>query len=114
MPEERQLRKRGFMHRKWSDALGYVAAPYFSADYVDTWNNEIANALGRRKYLPFVTEHMHPLFGKAEMDQTHKERLERSDKDNAEQLYKELRGKRQEDLDKLHSVIECEKLVPVG
>ncbi len=92
-----------FLHRNWVDAVGYVAPPYFSADFVDTWWNEVANALNRRIYLPFVTEHMHPLFKKAPLDQTHKDRLGRSV--GNQKLYEELLSERKADADKLWNII---------
>lgn len=95
----------GFIHRKWMETVGYFVPPYFSSDYNDTWLNDVANALGRRLYIPFVTEHMHPLFGKAEWDTTHKERLERQKEQNTDELYKKLLPERQADADKLAKVI---------
>ena len=79
----------GFLRREWIDALGYFVPPYFSSDYNDTWHNEIANMLGRRIFVPIVTEHFHPAFGKAEWDQTHQERLARGREDNVDLMYRE-------------------------
>lgn len=93
------------LHRRWIEALGYITPPYFSADYCDTWVNEVANVIKRRVYLPFSTEHMHPLFGKADIDQTHRERFARAKKDNVEKLYRELASKRAEDVRKLSAII---------
>lgn len=99
----------GFLHRRWVQVVGYFVPPYFSSDYNDTWLNDVANALGRRVYLPFVTEHMHPLFGKAEWDKTHKERLERHKKDKVEDLYRDLAPKREKDIEKLRVFIQAPK-----
>jgi hypothetical protein len=68
----------GFLHRNWTDAVGTFTPPYFVCDYADLWLNEIADNLGRRVFVPIVTEHMHPAFGKAPVDQTHRERIARS------------------------------------
>jgi hypothetical protein len=95
----------GFLHRNWIDTVGYVLPPYFSSDYGDTWVNEVADALGRRKYLPFVTEHMHFLWGKAPMDATYNERLERHKKDEPGKLYAELAPKRLQDVEKLRAAM---------
>jgi hypothetical protein len=95
----------GFLHRRWVEALGYMSPPYFSSDYGDTWMNEVANAINRRVYLPFVTEHLHPMAGKAEWDQTHKERLERGKQDNVEAIYRDLAPQRAEDVRKLERAI---------
>jgi len=95
----------GFLHRNWIDTVGYVLPPYFSSDYGDTWVNEVADALGRRKYLPFVTEHMHFLWGKSQMDATYEDRLARHKRDNVEQLYSDLAHKRTEDIEKLRAAM---------
>jgi hypothetical protein len=86
----------GFIHRNWIETTGYFVPPYFSSDFNDTWLNEVAEVLGRKVYMPQVyIEHMHPLFKKAEWDETHLERIERGKKDNVNQLY----------LDKIHERI---------
>lgn len=102
-----QFGTHGFIHRKWYDTLGYFTAPYFSADYADTWLNDIANTLGRRVYLNFVTEHLHPAWGKAPMDETHKQRMERAEKDNVAKLYQDLRPKLIEDIHKIRNAIKA-------
>lgn len=100
------LGTHGFLHHRWVETLGYMVPPYFSSDFNDTWLTEVADQLGRRVYLPdVVTEHLHPLAGKGDWDQTHRERLERHKADNVEQLYKDLAGKRAEDVAKLRSVM---------
>ncbi|MBV9179882.1 MAG: glycosyltransferase family 2 protein [Acidobacteria bacterium] len=96
-----QFGTHGFLHRAWIETVGYFCPPYFSSDYNDTWLNEVASAIGRRVPLPFVTEHMHPLTGKAEWDKTHKERLERHKADNVDELYQNLAPARAEDIRKL-------------
>lgn len=97
----------GFLHRRWVDAVGYFVPPYFSSDYNDLWLTEVADALGRRVYLPNVyTEHMHPVAGKAPLDATHQERLVRHQQDNVDQLYRDLADRRADDVTKLRRVIE--------
>ena len=67
-----------FLHRRWMEVVGRFYAPYFSAEYVDTWCHEIAKSLGRAVYLPnLITQHRHPLAGTAPMDKTHEERMAR-------------------------------------
>ena len=78
----------GFIHRNWVDTVGYFVPPYFSSDYNDTWLNDVANMINRHVYIPDIyTEHMHPAFGKAEMDQTHLDRIDRSAVDRPGDLY---------------------------
>ena len=104
--QDENLATHGFYHRRWVETLGYLVPPYFSSDYNDTWNTEIADALGRRHYLPHVyTEHMHPVIGKAELDQTHLERMARGDRDNVQQLYHDLAPRRAIDVAKLRNAI---------
>lgn len=107
----KQFGTHGLIHRKWMEATGYFVPPYFSSDFNDTWLNDVANALGRRVYLPFKTEHMHPLFGKAEWDTTHKERLARHQADKVDELYASKAPERAADVEKLKAVIAAHKTV---
>lgn len=96
----------GFLHRRWIETVGYFVPPYFSSDYNDLWLSEVADALGRRVYLPDVyTEHMHPVAGKAPLDLTHQERLARHQQDDVERLYRDLVDRRAEDVAKLRLAI---------
>lgn len=94
-----------FLHRKWIDALGYFIPPYFSSDNGDRWLMEVADFLGRRAYLPFVTEHLHPRTGKAVLDSTYRERLERHERDNPNQLYVDMFDERFQDIEKLQRLM---------
>lgn len=100
-----ELGTHGFLHRKWCAATGYFIPPYFSCDMTDMWITDVANALGRKVYLPILIEHMHPAFGKAEWDTTHNERKARGERDNVQQLYYNLGHKRLEDIEKLRKVM---------
>jgi hypothetical protein len=95
-----------FTSHRWYETLGYFTPPWFSSDYGDSWINDLANAIGRRKHLPFVIEHLHHAFGKAEIDQTTKERLDRHSSDQVEQLYRGLAPLRQADVEKLKAVMQ--------
>lgn len=104
--QDANLATHSFLHRNWVNTVGYFVPPYFSSDYNDTWLTEVADAIGRRVYLPDVyTEHMHPVAGKGVWDQTHQERLARHTRDNVEQLYRDLLPKRLDDIAKLTAVI---------
>lgn len=94
------------VHRKWVDALGYFIPPYFDGEWGDTWANDLANRIGRRKFLPFVTEHMHRIFGKAETDQTTIDYLARQDKQNPAQIYKDREDERIRDAEKLRALLK--------
>lgn len=96
-----------FLHRRWCDTVGYFLPPYFSSDYNDLWISEVADLLGRRVFLPDVfTEHMHPIIGKGEWDQTHQDRLERGAQDNVGQLYQDLAPQRADDVRKLREAMQ--------
>ena len=96
----------GFVHRRWTEATGYFTPPYFSSDYGDTWLNDVANMIGRRVCLPgVVTEHLHPVTGKASWDATYLERMSRGDRDGVHGLYVSLAGERDSDAAKLRAVM---------
>jgi hypothetical protein len=94
-----------FVHRRWFEVLGYFTPPFFSSDYGDSWINDLANGIGRRQYLPFVIEHMHFIFGKAETDSTTSERLTRHSADNVSKLYADLAPLRALDIEKLKAAM---------
>lgn len=93
------------VHRRWVDAVGYFIPPYFSSDFGDTWLNELANHLERRRYVPFVAEHLHFLMGKAEKDQTTLERLARHARDNPTKIYADRAAERQEQVERLRGLM---------
>lgn len=104
--QDQALATHGFLHRNWVNALGYFVPPHFSSDYNDLWLTEVADAVGRRVYLPEIfTEHMHPVVGKGVWDQTHQERLARHTRDGVDQLYRDLSARRVEDVFKLTTAI---------
>lgn len=96
----------GCVHKNWQEAVGYIAAPYFSADFADTWLNDISAAIGRKRFLPYITEHLHVSAGKAPMDQTYSDNFARTHRDNNSQLYFQLESKRREDIQKLQQYID--------
>lgn len=97
----------GFLHRNWVDTVGYFVPPYFSSDYNDTWLTDVSRMIGRSVYdSNIITEHFHWSNGKAPLDITHSERLERHARDNVEQIYNDTLDKRIEDAAKLKRFIE--------
>lgn len=102
-----QLGTHGFVTETWTDAVGVFSPPYFSSDYNDLWLNDIADAIGRRVFLPgLVTEHCHPAFDKADWDQTHLERVERHHRDDVDRTWRETAHIRDEWADQLRSVMQ--------
>lgn len=101
---DQNLGTHPFIHRRWVDTVGYFVPPYFSGDYADTWLNHVADNLGRRKYIPeLYTEHMHPAIGKAPMDTTYQERLNRQE--DCASIYNSKVHERLADADKLREVM---------
>lgn len=96
----------GFLHRDWPEVIGYFVPPYFSSDYNDTWLNDVAKMIDRHHFVDILTEHMHPTFGKAEWDQTHRDRVERHRRDNVANIYADKASEREFDAQILRGVID--------
>jgi hypothetical protein len=100
-----RLATLGFYHRAWVDTLGYLIAPHFASDYGDAWNDEVARAVGRTRFLPEVyTEHLHPAVGKGPEDQTFRERL--THQAESDQAWRDLAGERRREIERLRAAIE--------
>lgn len=101
-----------FLHRNWIEAVGRLAPPYFRDCYVDTWLNDVAKMLGRRRWLPIFIEHMHYSSGKSEFDQTAQERVGKiSDFDESAIIFYE---KREERMQEAHKLMEFTKNATIG
>ena len=70
----REFGPHPIVSRRWVDVVGRFVPGEFAGNYTDTWLNDVANILGRRRFLPFVVEHLHFLWNKAEYDATYRER----------------------------------------
>jgi hypothetical protein len=103
---DQNLGTHGFLHRTWPETVGYFVPPYFSSDYNDLWLHQVAMRIGRLHYVPEIyTEHLHPAVNKGQLDQTHRERLERGRRDNVDQLYADYAPQRELDTEKLRKVM---------
>lgn len=100
-----ELATHGFLSRQWTDAVGMFSPPWFSSDWTDTWFREIADALGRRVFVPIVTEHLHFASGKSTLDLTYAERLVRHWKDNVDQIWLDTADERQAWVERLRAVM---------
>lgn len=89
--------------RTWYETVGRWTGPWFAADYGDKWIQDIADALGRRVFLPFVTEHMHPVWGKAPYDDVYYANAARLTDENVAQIYLDHESDRLIDTEKLRS-----------
>lgn len=100
-PGGKDFGTHGFIHRKWAETVGYFVPPYFSSDYNDTWLNEVAELINRKRFVEILTEHMHPDLHKGPFDITHQERKERHNRDRVGEIYGSMRSEREEDAKKL-------------
>jgi hypothetical protein len=104
-PNREALATHGFVHRRWVETVGYFLPPLFSCDWNDVWLTEVADAIGRRVMLPFVTEHQHHSFGKRERDRTDSEREQRGADDDVVGLFNRTKQDRVRDAAKLKAVM---------
>ncbi len=106
----KKLGTHGFLHKTWTDIIGFFVPPYFSFWYNDRWLTEVADAINRRIYLPNVlTEHMHYCNKKSEFDITYKEAKKRGMRDNVNKIYKEKANERKEWANKLRKAIDSRR-----
>lgn len=95
-----------FVSRRWVEVVGYFTGPGFSADFSDTWPHDVAEMIGRKRFIPGVLiEHVHWLWGKAPKDVTYQENEDRYRKDRPDALYISTLAKRQADAAKLKQAI---------
>lgn len=101
---DQNLATHPFLTREWVNGTGYFLPPYFSCDFADLWNFNIAAELGRAVFVPEIyIEHMHPALGKAEVDQTTTDRLTRDVHDNNTQRWLDLQPELHQWTDKLRA-----------
>ncbi len=94
----------GFVHKNWVEVVGYFVPPYFAANYVDLWINDLAKGVQRHMYIPYYFEHMHQGFGKAADDEVYQEGRER-DK-GMQDVYKSKLKEREEQIQRLKQFID--------
>lgn len=106
--ERNDFGTHGFIHKHWTDVVGYFVPPYYESDYNDTHLNDLAKGVDRHRHIDILTEHMHFSLGKSEMDQNTKDRLERHEKQRPNELYEALpqRIERADQIEKLRQYIE--------
>jgi hypothetical protein len=97
-----------FVHRRWVECLGYFIPPHYCSDFGDAHCNEIANMLGRRRFLNFNIEHRHFSHGMMELDENTADRLQRHREDDPETLYYSpaMQAERQRDAEKLAKLMD--------
>jgi hypothetical protein len=71
-----RLATLSFVSKQWIDAVGFYLPDTMTGDFVDNWLHGLAASIDRVTYLPQVyIEHLHPVVGKAQMDDTYAYRL---------------------------------------
>lgn len=76
-----------FTSRRWVECLGVFIYPYYTSDFGDAGLNELADRLGRRRFVPFIVEHHHYSYKKCEPDENTLERLKRHEEDDPDSTY---------------------------
>lgn len=105
--QDQRLATYPFLTRPWIDTLGYMVWDAVVGDFCETWVFDIAKQVGRTRYLPDVLiEHLHPAFGKADEDQTHREYRAAQQGSRAWRKYQTTATQRATDADKIRSRIE--------
>lgn len=99
----------GFVHKNWTDVLGYFSRPYFAQWYTDTWFNYVSkNVLpGKKRHIGLqkvLVEHMHWRYGKSKKDQTYID--QRSHHGVFREVWENTQGERLADAAKLRRFIE--------
>ena len=94
------------VHRKWVETVGYFTPPGFPGDFADTWLDEVAHSLGRHKFVPFVVEHLHHVWGKSPYDKTYRDKDVRQKEHDSRKVYEQRRRERIRDAEKLLQVIK--------
>lgn len=98
------LATHAFIHRKWTDALGYFAPMQFHSFYHDTWIDSLAQKINRRIYFPELNfEHMHHIAKKAPDDLIYQEMRNKTKDDD--QIWEKTEGIRVQDAQKLKKVM---------
>jgi hypothetical protein len=104
-PNGKRFASLPFVSRRWVETVGYFTPPGFSADYSDTWPNDVAEMIGRKQFVNVLIEHMHHVWGKAEKDKTYQENEERWHRDRPDLTYMNRLPERQRDADKLRAAM---------
>jgi len=95
-----RLSTHPFVHKNWTDTLGYFVPPYFSAQMNDLWIFELGKGINRLCYVPEIfTRHTHP--GKKATDDTYREQKMRARTDGVRKIYNDKETERRADMKKL-------------
>lgn len=94
----------GFIHKRWTDTLGYYAPMQFKSYCHDRWLDDIAIRLGRKVYRSdLIFEHRHYLAGKAVKDETYQAMLKNEVEDH--EIWRLTESIREAEAEKLKGVM---------
>lgn len=96
-----------FVTRRWVETVGRFTPEMFEMDYVDRWLHDVAVMLDRRVVVPVVMEHLHPHWGTAPMDQTHRDKYRRGEQQQPDTVYCDTAGARSRDAALLAEAMEA-------
>jgi hypothetical protein len=88
------------VHKNWIDTVGYLTPGFFSSHYPDNWMNALARRIDRKVRLDNVKLKLQGL-----EDKTHKEYLERREKESPRGIYQAHKPQLLEDARKLKQFI---------
>ena len=100
------LASHHIIHRNYVECLGYFYPPFFDFGYSDAWMFQVAQKVGRIKFLPILFEHMHYSIGKGNFDQTYQDKLEKNQNNIYGDLFVSTEYLRDQDVKKLQSYIK--------
>ena len=100
------LASHHIIHRNYVECLGYFYPPFFDFGYSDAWMFQVAQKVGRIKFLPILFEHMHYSIGKGDFDQTYQDKLEKNQNNIYGDLFVSTEYLRDQDVKKLQSYIK--------
>ena len=98
----------GFLHKNWIDTVGYFLPPYFEAELVDNWINDIAINISRKYFLRDMIIELLPI----DDDITHVEYMKKGRETNAQAIYRLKTEERMRDTRKLEAFIRDFKHKP--
>lgn len=94
-----------FVHRTWLNLFGQITPPHFSYGYADVWCSEVAQAAGRKVYLPtVVVENMAPK--DQPPDAVHQANAQRDQRDRNGDRYNATQAEREQHVKLLRAYID--------
>lgn len=100
-----KLATHGFIHKNWTDVLGYYVPPLFKCHHNDSWLYSLGVRVGRVKYRKdMVIRHVHWRRGHAPFDTTYKQQMKY--RGESREVWKATKKQRSADAKKLKQFIK--------